>query len=134
MNIKRYTADVGNIGPEMMNDFGVSQSVRAKDTLYLAGIVAATSRGEAVAPGDPAGQITFILETLRKLLEIENMSLANVVTTTVYARNIAQLAVHKDLFVTAFGEHRPSSTWVEVKDLLMPEYLLEVAVIAVDDR
>ena len=52
---------------------------------------------------------------------------------TVYTTNIAELAKIADVFARFFGEHSPTSTWLEVKALFHPQQLVEISGIAVLD-
>jgi enamine deaminase RidA (YjgF/YER057c/UK114 family) len=126
--IKRSTPDVGTFSPELLGP-GISSIVRVGNTVYLSGIVAARANGEAAA-SDMAGQIKFILEVLTKTLATENMTLANVVATTTYCTDMNQLLEHGHLFLDAFKGKAPTSTWVEVKSLASPDFLVEFVVVA----
>jgi 2-iminobutanoate/2-iminopropanoate deaminase len=128
--IKRSTPDVGYIDPAMYKSINVSQTVRVNDTVYLSGIVAATGQGEVVAKGDAAGQVRAVLRTLERLLAEEGMSLANLVSTTVYASDVDAIAAQLPLFAQAFEGHPPTMTMIEVKRLASPDYMLELVAIA----
>lgn len=129
MAIKRSTPDVGTFEPKVLGP-GISQIVRVGNTVYLSGIVAAKGSGEAVAVGDLAGQIKFILDVLAKLLATENMTLANVVATTTYCCDMEQLRQHGHLILEAFEGNPPTSTWIQVSALASPDYLIELVVVA----
>lgn len=129
--IKRSTPDVGYIDPAMYKSMNVSQIVRANDTVYFSGIVAATGQGEVVAKGDAAGQVRSVLRTLDRLLAEEGMSFANLVSTTVYASDVGAIAAQLPLFTEAFAGHPPTMTLIEVKRLASPDYMLELVAIAV---
>ena len=131
--IKRSTPNVGYIDPEFFAGINMSQTVRANNTVYFSGIVAGTGNFEPVAVGDISGQVEFILDILGKLLAAENMTYANLVSTTVYTTDIKQLGQHITLFADRFQGNPPTSTWIEVKALYSPEFMLEVAAVAVDN-
>lgn len=132
MSIKRTTPEVGYLDGKLLADAGVSQTVRAGSIVHFSGIVAATGQGEAVAIGDMAGQLRFILQVLERLLQAEGLTFANVVSTTTYCRDIRQLVAHGDILAAAFREYAPTSTWVQVGALTSPDYLVELVVIASD--
>lgn len=130
MSIKRSNPEVGYIDPESYKSAGISQTVRANDTVYLSGIVAATGQGEVVAKDDVAGQIRFILRVLDRLLAEEGMSFANLVSTTVYTVDIDAVWAQMAVFTEMFEKHPPTMTMIEVKRLASPDYLLELVAVA----
>ncbi len=132
MAIQRSNPEVGYFDLDYLGN-GISYVVRSGNTVHLSGLAAATGQGEIVAPGDMAGQMHFILDILAKLLATEGMTLANVVATTTYTVDLAQLLEHSGIFTSAFAEHPPTSTFIEVKGLTSPDLLLEVVVVAADD-
>ncbi len=129
MTFKRTNPDVGYLDPEYFGD-NMSSLVRVGNTVYLSGLVAMKGCGEIVAPGDVAGQLRFILDILQKMLETEEMTLANVVATTVYAVNMNQLLEHSQTLTNVFAGKAPTSTFIEVKALASPELLIEIVAIA----
>lgn len=128
--IRRSSPDVGYISPDAFNSMNISQSVKVNGLIHYSGIAAAGPDGSCVASGDAAGQIAWIFEILRRLLAKENLTMANLVSTTLYTTDIDLMAQHMPLFSSAFAGAPPTSTWVEVKRLGHPEYLLEVVAIA----
>ncbi|MFA7587970.1 MAG: RidA family protein [Novosphingobium sp.] len=128
--IHRSTPDVGYISPDAFNAMNISQAVKVNGLIHYSGIVAAGPDGSCVAPGDIAGQITWIFEILRRLLAKDNLTMANLVSTTVFTTDIDLLGQHMDLFSSTFAGAPPTSTWVEVRRLGHPDYLLEIVAIA----
>jgi enamine deaminase RidA (YjgF/YER057c/UK114 family) len=107
-----------------------SQTVRANDTVYFSGIVAARGMGEPAAPGDMAGQIDFILGVLGRLLAVEGLSFASLASVTVYSPALDLLLPHLGLFARAFAGHPPTFQVFGVSQLPSPNYLLELVAIA----
>jgi len=133
MSVKRSTPNMDYLSSELLAGAGVSQIVRTKDTVYFSGIVAARGQGEVVAPGDVRGQLVFILDVLRQCLAAEGLSFRNVAATTLFCTDIEAVAQNASLFTETFGEHPPTSTWVEVRSLASKDYLAELLATAVID-
>jgi enamine deaminase RidA (YjgF/YER057c/UK114 family) len=108
----------------------ISQAVKANGLIHYSGIVAAGPDGSCVAPGDAAKQIEWIFEIIRRLLSKENLTMKNLVSTMVFTTDIDLLAQHMSIFSKSFADAPPTSTWVEVRRLAHPDYLLEVVAIA----
>jgi enamine deaminase RidA (YjgF/YER057c/UK114 family) len=130
MSIKRSAPDVGYVSPSIFRQLNVSQTVRANNMVYLSGIVAATGNGEAVARGDAAGQVKFVLEILGRLLAREDLSFANLVAVTIYTPDLDAILAQLGTFAQAFAGHPPTFQVIGIKNLASPDYLLELVAVA----
>jgi 2-iminobutanoate/2-iminopropanoate deaminase len=86
-----------------------------------------------VGEGDLLAQVEWALEVIKRLLEVEGATFRNFVAQTVYTTDIAELVKIADVFPRVFGEHAPTSTWLEVKALFHPQQMVEISGIAVLD-
>jgi len=130
MAIKRSAPDVGYVSPSIFRQLNVSQTVRANNMVYFSGIVAATGNGEAVAKGDAAGQVRFVLEILKRLLKEEGLSFTNLVVATVYTPDLDAIMKNLGIFAEAFAGNPPTFQAMGVKNLSSPDYLLELVAVA----
>lgn len=130
MSIKRSAPDVGYFDPAIYKQFNLSQTVRAGNTVYFSGIVSAGGNMEAVAKGDPGGQVKVVLGILGRLLAEEGMSFANLVSATVYTPEIEAIMAQLAIFAKAFEGHPPAFQMIGVKNLASPDYLLELVAVA----
>ena len=89
--------------------------VRAGEWLVVSGQVG-LSDGKLVAGGVEA-ELRQALANLAALLEREGASLADVVKTTVFLKHMSDYAVMNEIYVAAFGDHRPARSAVAVADL-----------------
>jgi len=134
--IERSNPEVGYLADEVFKTFAFTQTIRAGNTLYLSGV--APLRGglndlEVVGAGDLRAQVEWALEVLKRCLAAEGATFRNWVAQTVYVTDITELARIPDVFIPFFGEHTPTSTWVEVKALFHPRQMVEISGIAVLD-
>jgi 2-iminobutanoate/2-iminopropanoate deaminase len=134
--IERSNPEVGYLAEEVFKTFAFTQTIRAGNTLYLSGV--APLRGglknlEVVGAGDLRTQVEWVLEVLKRCLAAEGATFRNWVAQTVYVTDITELARIADVFTPFFGEHAPTSTWVEVKALFHPQQMVEISGIAVLD-
>lgn len=132
--IIRSNPDIGYLSGEVFEVFAFTQTIRAGNTLYLSGIT--PLRGglgnlEVVGAGDLRAQVEWTLEVLKRCLTAEGATFRNLVAQTVYTTNIDELARMAEVFRQVFGEHTPTSTWVEVKRLFHPQQMVEINGIAV---
>ena len=135
--IERSNPDVGGFAEEVFTTFAFTQTIKAGNTLYFSGV--APLRGglanmEVVGEGDLQAQVEWVLEVIQRLLEAEGATFRNFVAQTVYTTDIAELVkIAADVFTRFFGEHAPTSTWLEVKALFHPQQMVEISGIAVLD-
>jgi 2-iminobutanoate/2-iminopropanoate deaminase len=101
-----------------------SQGVRAGNLLFVAGQVGG---GDGIAE-----QTRAALERVRTVLAEEGADLTNIVSATVYLTDVADFAAYNEVWVEAFGDHRPARATVRA-DLMAPGLVVEIQAIAVLD-
>jgi len=89
--------------------------VRAGDWLVVSGQIGAVE-GKLVE-GGMREQLLQVLKNLRGLLEGEGSSLDQVVKCTVFLTHMSDFAAMNEIYVSAFGDHRPARSAVAVKEL-----------------
>jgi 2-iminobutanoate/2-iminopropanoate deaminase len=89
--------------------------VRAGDWLVVSGQVGLLDG--ALVPGGTGPELAQAMRNLAALLEGEGASLANVVKTTVFLRDMADYALMNEIYTAAFGDHRPARSAVAVAGL-----------------
>jgi enamine deaminase RidA (YjgF/YER057c/UK114 family) len=112
-------------------DFGYSQAVLIDKTLYVSGSLAVDAAGRLVAPGDMPGQMRAVYTNIRNTLAAHHAGFGNVVKETVYTTDIDAFVKASDLRLEFYDKERlPTISWVEVKRLLDPQFLVEIDVVA----
>lgn len=100
-------------------------------TLYVAGQVGWTA--DKSIPEGIEAQTRLLFANLEAVLKSARMDFSNLVKTTVYMVNPADFPAFGTVRSGVLGNVRPASTLVYVKQLVMPELLVEVEAIAVSD-
>lgn len=101
-------------------------------TVYIAGQVSLDSAGRVVGAGDFRAQTERVFANLEVALRSAGATFADVVKTTTFVTDVAQLAVLREVRARYLAATRaPASTLVEVKALARPEFLIEIEAIAV---
>jgi 2-iminobutanoate/2-iminopropanoate deaminase len=109
-----------------------SQAVRIGNFLYTSGQVALDPASGAVVAGGIAEQTTRVVENLKAVLTAAGASLAQVVKTTVFLKNMGDFAAMNDVYGRYFagqGVVAPARSTVEVARL-PKDALVEIEVIA----
>ncbi len=89
--------------------------VRAGEWLVVSGQVG-LSDGKLVG-GGVAAELRQALTNLAALLEGQGASLSDVVKTTVFLRHMSDYAAMNEVYVAAFGDHRPARSAIGVAEL-----------------
>jgi 2-iminobutanoate/2-iminopropanoate deaminase len=121
------------IGPGRMDmtfDTHFSQGFVADGFIFVSGQMPADTNGALVGEGHIEQQARKVFENIRGVLEEEGASLSDVVQLTVFLLDIGDIPRIAPVRREFFGDHRPSSTAVEVSALLLPGARLEVNAIA----
>ena len=100
---------------------GFCQAVRVGDTLYVSGVTGA-------APMETA--VPRVYEQLRRVLEANDLTFADVVKETVYATDLDAFIKVSDARKSFYGSWLPAATWVQVQRLYLPSFVVEVELIA----
>lgn len=105
---------------------GFARAVRLGPHIAVSGTAPLGPDGRTVAPGDAYGQMRRCLEIILAAVEQLGGSRAGVIRTRVYLTDAARWEEAGRAHGEVFGGARPACTFVEVKGLLDPDWLVEV--------
>jgi len=108
----------------------VADAVRARDLVFVAGILPVDSHGRLVGGDDTVEQARFVLEELRRILAAVGCASRDVVKVSVYLVDIDDRPRINPLRQSFFGDARPASTLVEVSGLAVAGARVEIDAIA----
>ena len=99
--------------------------------LFLSGITSRNPDGSVFGAGDITAQTERCLDNISALLQEAGATLDDVVSVTVYVRDMGHFEMIHGVRRRYFTRPLPSSTMVEVSALALPEMLIEITAIAV---
>ena len=106
-----------------------SQGIVAGDFIYLAGQVAFDENNQLVGGDDVTAQTHQVIKRMRIALEEAGASLQDVVSSTVYLKNLDDFAAFNRAWSEDFGDHKPARATVRA-EMAIPELLVEVQAVA----
>lgn len=118
---------VTEAAPEAIGPY--SQAIGFGDQLFLAGQIAIDPSTGAMIAGPIEDQTRQVLENLKAVLEAGGMSMADVVSTTVYLKNLTDFPRMNTIYAEYFSANPPARATVEVSRLPL-DALIEISAIA----
>ena len=112
---------------------GYSHAARLGDLLFVSGQVPKNEHDETVYVGDAERQTEVVYENLKRVLEESGSGLDMIGKTTVFTTSLEHRPAINRVRERVFGPigRYPASTFVVVSSLAVPEWLVEIEVIAV---
>jgi 2-iminobutanoate/2-iminopropanoate deaminase len=114
---------------------GYSQAVLAGDYLFISGCVSWDMEGKPLHVGNFALQLETVYADIDATLDIHGLNAGDIVKETVYTTDMQALVTANSRRLEYYKDVTPpASTWVEIKQLVDPDLLLEVEIIAFRKR
>lgn len=113
--------------PEAIGPY--SQAVVFKNFVFCSGQIGINPKTGKLLKGIEK-QTEQVLKNLKAVLEAENLSLKNIVKTTVYLKKISDFEKMNKVYERFFNEHKPARATIEVSNLPKGA-LIEIEAIAV---
>lgn len=112
---------------------GFSRAVRVGPFVAVSGTAPVAPDGGVAAPGDVYGQTRRCLEIIAQAVADAGLSMGSVVRTRVMLTDISRWEEAARAHGEYFSTIRPACTFVEVKGLINPEWLVELEADCVDE-
>ncbi len=116
-----------NDGPKAIGPY--SQAIKANGFVFLSGQIALDPATQQLISGDVAAQSERVLQNLSGILKAAGSSLAQVVKTSVFLKNMSDFAAMNEVYGRHFTQAPPARSTVEVARL-PTDVLVEIDVIA----
>ncbi len=107
-----------------------SQAIRAGNMVFLAGQLPIDPKTGNLNTGSIEDQTRQALDNLKAILAASNMSMDNIVSTTVYVKDLNDFAKMNTVYGTYFKDKPPARATVQVQRL-PKDAALEISAIAV---
>ena len=112
--------------PEAEKSYGYSHAVKIGDELIISGAVSMDDSGSPTAIGNLEQQMKNCYSDLEKVLAHYGYTFDDVVVENIFTTNIAEFLKQSGYRNTIYKKNYPTGTWLEVKGLALPEFLIEI--------
>ena len=113
-------------GSPMEPRIGFARAVRIGNVVAVSGTAPITADGRCAAPGDVYGQTKRCLEIIEQAIANAGLSLDDVIRTRVMLTDISRWEEAARGHAEVFSNVKPASTFVEIKGLIDPQWLVEI--------
>lgn len=112
--------------PEVEKAYGYSHAVKIGNHIKISGAVSMDDEGNPTSVGDLKQQMKNCYADLEKVLKHFNCTFDDVVKEDVFTTNMPIFLEHAAYRTEIYKNHFPTGTWLGVKELALPEFLIEI--------
>ena len=113
--------------PEVEKAYGYAHAVKVGSDVKISGAVSMDAQGSPTAVGDMRQQMINVYADLEVILEHYGLTFDDVIVENVFTTDMpAFLAVSGEYRGELYGGKFPTGSWLEVKGLALPEFLIEI--------
>jgi 2-iminobutanoate/2-iminopropanoate deaminase len=94
-----------------------SQAVEAGNLIFLSGQIGIDPNTGNIVAGGVAAETRQVMDNIRAVLEKANLSLENIIKTTIFLANLADFAEVNQIYAEYFTKDFPARSTIEVKAL-----------------
>jgi len=123
---KNETAEYFMLRPEVEKAYGYTHAVKIGDDIKISGAVSMDNAGNPTAVGDLAQQMKNCYSDLEKVLKHYGYTFDDVVVENVFTTNMPEFLKHAGYRNTIYTKQFPTGSWLGVKELALPEFMIEI--------
>lgn len=112
--------------PGVEKSYGYSHAVKIGGDLKISGAVSMDDEGSPTAVGDLEQQMKNAYADLGKVLEHYGYSFDDVIVENVFTTDMAKFLEVAAYRNSIYTRNFPTGTWLEVKGLALPQFMIEI--------
>lgn len=112
--------------PEVEKAFGYSHAVKIGNDIKVSGAVSMDDAGNPTAVGDFEQQMKNCYADLEKVLKHYGCTFDDVIVENVFTTNMPLFLEHAGYRNSIYKNHFPTGSWLGVKELALPEFMIEI--------
>ena len=112
--------------PEVEKAYGYSQAVKIGNSIKISGAVSMDDEGNPTAIGDIEQQMKNCYADLEKILKHYDCTFDDVIVENIFTTNMALMLEKSGHRAEIYKNHFPTGSWLGVKELALPEFMVEI--------
>lgn len=112
--------------PEVEKTYGYSHAVKIGNDIKISGAVSMDAEGNPTAVGDLEQQMKNCYADLEKILNHFGCTFDDVVKEDIFTTDMAQMLEKSAYRAEIYKNGFPTGSWLEVKGLALPEFMVEI--------
>jgi enamine deaminase RidA (YjgF/YER057c/UK114 family) len=112
--------------PEVEQAYGYTHAVKIGNDIKISGAVSMDEQGNPTAVGDLAQQMKNCYTDLEKILTHFGCTFDDVVVENVFTTNMPAFLEHAAYRNSIYTKQFPTGSWLGVKELALPELMIEI--------
>lgn len=112
--------------PEVEKAYGYSHAVKIGNSIKISGAVSMDDEGNPTAIGDMEQQMKNCYADLEKILKHFGCTFDDVIKEDVFTTDMAQMLEKSAYRAEIYKNGFPTGSWLEVKGLALPEFMVEI--------
>jgi len=120
------TPDYFMLRPAVEKAYGYSHAVKIGNSIKISGAVSMDDQGNPTAAGDLEQQMKNCYADLEKVLKHYNCTFDDVVVENVFTTDMPKFLEFAGYRTEIYKNHFPTGSWLGVKELAIPEFMIEI--------
>ena len=115
-----------SLRPEVEKGFGYSHAVKVGNIIKVSGAVSMDDQGNPTAIGDMGQQMKNCYAALERILQHYGCTFDDVIVENIFTTDMPQFLENAAHRRTIYTKQFPTGTWLGVKELALPVFLIEI--------
>lgn len=115
-----------NLRPEVEKTYGYAHAVRVGNDIKILGAVSMNDEGSPTAEGDLEQQMKNCYADLEKVLAHYGCTFDDVIRENIFTTDMPQFLEKAGYRTEIYKNQFPTGSWLGVKELALPEFMIEI--------
>lgn len=125
-NVEAEKPEYFLLRPDVEKAYGYSHAVKIGNDIKVSGAVSMDNEGNPTAINDMEQQMKNCYADLGKVLKHYGCSFDDVVVENIFTTDMPSFLEHSAYRNSVYTNHFPTGSWLGVKELALPEFMIEI--------
>lgn len=114
--------------PDLEKMYGYTQAVKIGNIVKVGGVISIDDKGSPIGKNDYQQQMRNCYASLERILKHYGCNFDDVVLENIYTTSMTELQKNASYRRQIYTNHFPTGSWIGVKELGMPEMMIEIEI------